>query len=141
MYLKWRRGLFRLWIVASVLWFIGIFFYITYESSQTAERFARINCKRELLTGREFDECHRHMRTPAGRELYLMTQDKSQMAADPTGRQQKMEKLRLEMERDRTWARSSLEQNWPFIVAAPFVFLLFGATIAGTLAWIGRGFI
>jgi hypothetical protein len=53
----WRRGLLRLWIVASVAWAIGMTIGLTHQGAEFAQLLVDLQCDALRMTSAEWQEC------------------------------------------------------------------------------------
>ncbi len=62
-----RRGLFRLWIVASILWVVGIIWWMNHQSAEFADGMIRLGCE---VSSPEYADCVREKRELGTREFW-----------------------------------------------------------------------
>jgi hypothetical protein len=139
---NWRRGLFRLWLVASILWVLGVFGYLMYSVVQDLDLAVRLNCSNP----REgFHECYTRMATYEGRWLHDFEQSgppasPSELAKWELRRQELQEDYDRGMANNHTLLKHSLRANWFLLLLGPILLLVVGGVIVKVFAWIGRGF-
>ena len=63
-----RRGLFRLWIVASILWIVGIIWWMNHQSAEFADGMIRLGCE---FPSPEFGVCVREKRELGYRDFWF----------------------------------------------------------------------
>ena len=65
MQINWKRGLFRLWLVASIIWIFGSLFWLLNASSQEAKLLVSLRCNPLEMTNTEWHECYERQKGPA----------------------------------------------------------------------------
>ena len=73
-----RRGLFRIWIVASVLWMLGSTYWLLRDASEFHKTLVRLNCEQYLGkdSGR-WRECWNEQRGPNQETTWFVDEFKS----------------------------------------------------------------
>lgn len=73
MLINWKRGLFRLWLVSSVIWVLAVFTLSLFQAMELAELTARGKCDALLENGQssEWHECFRKAQLPEGGGTWL----------------------------------------------------------------------
>lgn len=67
-----RRGLFWVWIVASVLWMLGMTYWLVHEAKNTHKTLVELNCKDYLGKGDDrWAKCWNENRGPEPGETWF----------------------------------------------------------------------
>lgn len=64
-FMNWRRGLLRLWVVASVAWAIGMTIWLTHQGAEFAQLLVDLRCDVSRMTSEEWQECYKNAQGPA----------------------------------------------------------------------------
>ena len=64
-----KRGLFRLWVVVSIVWAIGSALWLAWQGAETQQMFVDLNCD---PFKDDFAECWRRWRGPSEGESWFM---------------------------------------------------------------------
>jgi hypothetical protein len=143
---NWRRGLFRLWIVASILWVVGVVGYMMHLAIQDNEVWVQLFCYDLSSPPREgTHECYMRAATYEGRRLHSFEQSGPpasplELAKWELKRQELHEAMTRAVANKETPFWSNLRYNWIILPFGPVLFLVVGGIVATVIAWIGRGF-
>jgi hypothetical protein len=143
---NWRRGLFRLWLVASILWVLGVLGLIMYEVNRDYELTVELFCFDPERPPREgVHECLKRMATHEGWELHRFEQSgpptsPSELAKWELRRKELQEDIRRAIANYETPFWTRLRYNWFILPLGPILLFVIGGIIVKVFAWIGRGF-
>lgn len=70
--MSWRRGLLRLWVVASALWAIGMASWLVYQGAETAQLLVDLRCDPLKMTSPEWQECWLNARGPTSGDSWFL---------------------------------------------------------------------
>ena len=70
--MNWRRGLLRLWIVASVAWAIGMTIWLTHQGAEFAQLLVDLRCNALRMSSSEWQECWRKARGPTEGDTWFL---------------------------------------------------------------------
>ena len=71
-FMNWRRGLLRLWIVASVAWAIGMTIWLTHQGAEFAQLLVDLRCDALRMTSEEWQECYKNAQGPAEGDTWFL---------------------------------------------------------------------
>jgi hypothetical protein len=146
---NWKRGLFRLWLIASVVWIVGIIGYMFHSGMQETESKIQLFCFLSAQPPIEgIHECTRRMYTFEGYLLHDFEQrgppNSSAELATWEIRRQLLRADMVESEANRNtpfW--QSLRHNWYILpLGSVLIFLIGAGGVASVkvIAWVVRGF-
>lgn len=65
MKINWKRGLFRLWLVGSILWTLGALVFMLIEANRQAEFLVMLRCDTTTMTIDEWGACYQASQGPS----------------------------------------------------------------------------
>ena len=69
--MNWRRGLFRVWVVATAFWLLGSIWWLAHEASETHQLLVEMNCSVFKMSDSEFSKCWEKYRGPSEGDTWL----------------------------------------------------------------------
>lgn len=70
--MNWRRGLLRMWIVATILWLLGSTWWLLGEGYEQQKLMANLKCDIRTLNLAEYGECFRRQVGPSEGDTWFL---------------------------------------------------------------------
>lgn len=81
--IRWKRGIFRLWLVVSILWIIGSMSFVIPKLSQTRPVIPDLNIITETLDSLDNPNITQESTLPSKSDLLSIKQDEDCISIDP----------------------------------------------------------